>query len=88
MDLVDVLAPLPAANLVKRLVTFCVDDLHLAPHEIALILRRAADVASAVTALSAEADREAATARLHADFDARMAEIAACLRAVTGAGRY
>ena len=80
MDLTDVLAPLPPSNLVKRLVTFCVTDLRLSPHQVALTLRRAAEVARAVETLSAEANREAATARADAAWDAQMAAMVALAR--------
>jgi len=83
MDLADILVSLPDTNHVKRLVAFCAQELHLAPHDIAMVLARAAAVAHAVETLSAETSREETAARAQANLDASLTHTAALTARLT-----
>jgi len=87
MDLQDVVAPLPDANAVKRLIAFCVDELHLATCEITPTLRRAYHVARAVGTLSAEATRETDAQRRRDEWDATIAGYAEILAGLSARDR-
>jgi len=76
MDLLEIIAPLPATNPVKRLIEFCTQELQLPAWQVADILGRAQRVAAAVKTLSAEATHEQDERRRQEDFAQRMRELA------------